>query len=374
MRSILHFAQDSDTSGFFPQLALHHARSRFQMVFGTLQPMAPWLRAHMEGQGVRCLDCACPGRAAYPLGLLRLIRYLRRERIDILHTHLFDPSVVGQLAGRIARTPALVLTRHYSDYHTRIHRPVHVALDRLSTALSHRVIAVSQHTADHLVGVERAPAGKVRVIPNGIDFDRIRPSGPDARPRVRVALGIGDAPVALIAGRFHPEKGYETLLPAFARVVARLPRAILLIAGAGPLDSGYRRMAEGLGLGASVRFLGFRKDLPDLMVASDIVALPSRAEAFGLAVAEALYLGTPVVASRVGGLPEIVRDGIDGCLVPPGDESALADAIVRLLGDPAERRRLAGAGRTRIAERFSFSSMVRGYELVYDELEPGTRS
>src|SRR5438309_239207 len=119
MQQVLHFAEDSDTSGFFPQLARWHDRSRYQMFFGTLKPMAPWLREHMESQGVACLSCDCRNRASYPWGLLRLARFLRRERIDILHTHLFDPSVVGLCAGVLARTPLRVETRHYSDYHTR---------------------------------------------------------------------------------------------------------------------------------------------------------------------------------------------------------------------------------------------------------------
>lgn len=368
-RSILHFAQDSDTSGFFPQLAARHDRTRFRMIFGTLRPMASWLRAYMEDLDVRCVDCARSSRLTYPLGLLRLASFLRRERIEILHTHLFDPSVVGLFAGALAGTPVRILTRHYSDYHTRIDRPVHVALDRMCTKLSHRVIAVSQHTADHLVRVEGAPAEKVRVIHNGIDFDRVRPSSSDARTRTRAELQMPDAPVVLIAARLHPEKGYETLLAAFAIVVDRLPSAVLLVAGTGALEEHYRALAASHGVAGQIRFLGFRRDLPDLMMAADVVVLPSRAEAFGLAVAEALYLGVPVVASRVGGLPEIVDDGVDGFLVTPGDAEALAGAILRLLGDPALRKTLGAAGRARIADRFSFATMMRAYEGVYDELQ-----
>jgi glycosyltransferase involved in cell wall biosynthesis len=327
----------------------------------------------MERQGVEWLDCGCGSRASYPAGLASLVSFLRRRRIDVFHAHLFDPSVVGLTAAVLARTPSRVHTRHYSDYHTRINRPLHVALDRLCTRMSQRVIAVSQHTANHLVQVERAPPGKVRVIHNGIDFDRVRRSSPDAPGRLRDELAVARRPVVLMAARLHPEKGYESLLEAFAEVLKRVPAAVLLIAGTGPLEDHYRRLAALHRLGDSVRFLGFRSDLPDLISAADVVVLPSLAEAFGLVAAEALYLGTPVVASQVGGLPEIVDDEGDGLLVPPSQPPALAGSLIRLLTQPELRSRLAGAGRRKIAERFSFESMVRAYERLYNELVPGER-
>jgi glycosyltransferase involved in cell wall biosynthesis len=366
-RLVMHLAQDSDTSGFFPQLATWHDRYRFRMVFGTLGLMDPRLRAHMEGEGVACFDLGCVRRSSYPRGLARLLIFLRRARVDVLHTHLFDPSVVGLTGGWLARTPLRVVTRHYSDYHTRIRRPLHVWLDRLCTRMSHRVIAVSMHTAGHLIDVEGAPPAKVSVIHNGIDFSRVRVSSPEAPGRLRVQLDLVDKRVVLMAARMHPEKGYEHLLAALPRVLARVPNLVLLIAGTGSLEARYRYLSASLGLGSCVQFLGFRRDLPDVMAASDLVVLPSLAEAFGLVVAEALYLGVPVVASRVGGIPEIVEDGIDGLLVAPGDDEALAGALTALLLDDERRCRLRGAGREKVTSRFGFRHMVAAYERLYDE-------
>jgi glycosyltransferase involved in cell wall biosynthesis len=366
-RTILHLAQDSDTSGYFPQLARWHDRSRFRMIFGTLGAMDPRVRRLMEQEQVACLDCGCRARWAYPLGLVRLVRQLRRERVDILHTHLFDPSVVGLVAGTLARTPLRVMTRHYSDYHTRINRPVHVWLDLLATRLSHEVIAVSHHTADHMIRVEHAPRGKIHVVANGIDFDRVRISSPEAPIRLRRELGLERARIVLMAARLHPEKGYEFLLQATRLLKPRVEGLVLLIAGTGALESHYRSLASSLGVEDVVRFLGFRRDLPDLMAFADVVVLPSVAEAFGLVLAEAIYLGRPVVATRVGGIPEIVEDGVDGVLVPPSDAASLADALERVLSDASLAKRVATHGPPKIAARFSFERMMRDYERIYED-------
>lgn len=373
MQRVLHFAQDGDTSGFFPQLACRHDRTLYRMFFATLNPIAPWLREYMESRGVECLSCDCRSRAEYPLGLLRLARYMREQRIEILHTHLFEPSVIGLQAGVLARTPMRLLTRHYSDYHTRIDKRWHVRLDQLCTRLSDAVIAVSQHTADGMIADEGAPPEKLHVILNGIDFDRVRVSGSDARERIRSEFGVGDGYLLLTAARLHPEKGYEHLFRALPEIKRHLSGDVtLLVAGEGPFEAQFRAQVESLGCGDIVRFLGFRKDLPDLMAAADLFVLPSVAEAFGLVLAEALYLGTPVVAARVGGIPEIVADGVDGVLVEPADSRALAEAVTGLLNDTVRRGRMKGAGSERIAARFKFEDMIRAYESLYRRLASET--
>jgi glycosyltransferase involved in cell wall biosynthesis len=339
------------------------------MFFGTLQPTEPRLRAFMQAQGVECFSANCRRRTEYPAGLLRFATFLRRNRIDILHTHLFDPSVIGLLAGVLAGTRLRVMTRHYSDYHTRIHKAWHVRLDRLCTRLAHGVIAVSRHTAEHLVQVEGAPAEKVHIIVNGIDFDRVHRPSHEERESLRRELGTDGTYFVLVAARLHPEKGYEHLFDALPLLKSRLDRPLtLLVAGTGPFEAEYRERVRALGCRDVVRFLGFRHDVPTLMAAADLFVLPSVAEAFGLVLAEALYLGVPVVATRVGGIPEIVDDGIDGVLVPPADSGVLAEAIAGLLRDPERRRRLAGAGREKVVARFRFENMVRSYEALYERL------
>jgi glycosyltransferase involved in cell wall biosynthesis len=148
----------------------------------------------------------------------------------------------------------------------------------------------------------------------------------------------------------------------------------LLVAGTGSLQQSYKAMVHDLGVADMVTFLGFRRDIADLIAAADALVLASVAEAFGFVLTEALYLGTPVVATRAGGIPEIVDDGVDGLLVPPADAEGLATAIVRLVQDDQLRRRIAGAGREKVPARFAFERMVRQYEQVYEEcLSDATR-
>ncbi len=368
MRRLVHFAEDSDTSGYFPALAKYHNREKYQMTFATLKPMAPWLETFMHDRGVETFSTSALGRLRYPLSILGLARRLRSGRYEVFHAHLFDPSVVGLTAARLAGVPARVLTRHYSNYHTRINRPLHVKLDQWCTALSHHVIAVSNETAEHLIRVEGAPRRKVSVIHNGLDFERVKASGPDARARVRGELALGEVFTFLIAGRLHPEKGYEHLFEAVRRLKDRSDRSFaVLVAGRGPFLERYEDLVRSLGIADRVRFLGFRNDLPDLMVASDVFVLPSVAESFGLVLAEALYLGSPVLATRVGGIPEIIDDGIDGRLVPPGDADALARGMELFLrGDVLLPGRGEAAAR-KVRERFNFETMLKAYEAVYEK-------
>jgi glycosyltransferase involved in cell wall biosynthesis len=366
---LLHFAEDGDTSGFFPALAKYHDRQKYRMTFATLKPMAPELASFMRERNVETYSCEAKSRIEYPLALLRLSLRLRSDDCDVFHAHLFEPSVVGLAAARLAGVPARVLTRHYSNYHTRIQRWVHVGLDQWCTTLAHHVIAVSNETAEHLVRVEGAPAAKITAIHNGIDFERVKPSGPDARKRIRDELGLGDVFTFLIAGRLHPEKGYEQLFEAVRLLRGREARSFcVLVAGRGPLLTHYEALVGSKGVSDRIRFLGFRSDLPDLMLASDLFILPSLAESFGLVLAEALFLGLPVIASRVGGIPEIVDDGIDGCLVPPGDPATLCKAMESFLLGQVHLPGQGEKAMEKVRRRFDFEKMLRAYEAVYERV------
>jgi glycosyltransferase involved in cell wall biosynthesis len=167
----------------------------------------------------------------------------------------------------------------------------------------------------------------------------------------------------------HPEKGQEYLFRALPRLLAATGgRLRLLVAGAGPFREAYEREVSVLGIGGAVRFLGFRVDIARILAVSDVVVLPSVAEAFGLVLAEAMAMQRAVVATRVGGIPELVEDDVTGILVPPASPEALAGAVLSLLRDPPRRMRLGEAGRRRVIEIFRFETMMKRYEALYDRL------
>lgn len=366
---VLHFVEDGDTSGFFPQLGRFHDRRRFEMLLGTLKPITEDLRRAMLDQGITTVSLGARRRSAYPIALPRLVAWLRQQRIDVLHTHLFDPSVVGLTGGMLAGVRVRVMTRHYSDYHTRIGKRWHVRLDQMCTRFAHRVIAISEQTRRVMLDEEQAPDAKIRVIHNGIDLSRVAWPSEEALAALRAELSLAGRHVLSVVARLHPEKGQEHLFRAMPRIVAATEgRVCLLVAGAGGFRQQYEACVRDLGMQAFVRFLGFRNDVASILAASDVVVLPSVAEAFGLAVTEAMALQRAVVATRVGGIPEIVVDGVTGILVPPASPDDLADAVCGLLKDPDRRRALGLAGRRIVEAKFRFEVMMRRYEAVYDTL------
>lgn len=369
MKTLLHFIQDSDTSGIFPNLAKWHDQSRYRVLFASLNEFAPWLREYMESQGVECFSCDAKSRKDYLLAILKLSAFLKKEKVDILHVHLFDPSIVGLLAGVKAGTKYRVMTRHYSDYHTRINKKWHVKLDQMCNRLSHKIIGVSEHTSDHVVEVEGTPREKVVTIYNGIDFDRVKPSEDNFRARVRKEFNAEDKFLILTIGRLHPEKGYPYLFEAVTKLKKITDKPFIwLIAGKGPFDEEFHRRVSELGCDDVVKFIGFRNDIPDLMSTADVFVLPSVAEAFGVVFAEAIYLGTPIVATKIGGIPEIVTDGVDGILIPPANSDAIAEAVADLINQPEKLKSLANSGKQKVIERFEFEDMTRKYEAVYEDL------
>jgi len=289
---------------------------------------------------------------------VRMLRRLaRRTGAALIHANGSRAMMYGGLAGRTTGRPAV--------WHVRIAQSDGV-VDRALYALATGVIATSDAVARRFC---RA-AAKVRLVPNGIDLTRFTPRAPSAA--LRAALGVPpSSPLVLSIGRFVPEKGHRHLLEAAARVERTKPDAHWVLVGAGELEARLRRQARGLGLESRVHFAGWREDVPDVLAVSDVFVLPSESEGFGRVVVEAMAMAHPVVATAVGGVPEVIRDGETGILVPPSDPAALADAVRSLLDDPARASRLGAAGRERAESRFSLTAHIDGIERVYTEVLGG---
>lgn len=292
--------------------------------------------------------------------LPRLIHQLRALRPTVVHAHLTTPFACRfvLIAAALARVPAVVATAHLLIRESSVDRS---ARQRLLVWAVDRYIAVSKHVASTLRDGLGVPSSKIRTVSNGVQlarFDRLTPN------RLRHHLtGGADVPVALTVARLHPQKGLEFLLDAARQV----PDVVFLVAGDGPQRAALEQEACALGLGARVRFLGFRSDIPELLANCDLVVLPSLYEGLPVSVLEAMAAGKPVVATSVDGTDEVVEDGRTGLLVPPGDARALAAAIRRLIDDDALARRLGAASRAHVAAHFTAQTMVDRVANVYEE-------
>ncbi|MCY3867220.1 MAG: glycosyltransferase family 4 protein [Chloroflexi bacterium] len=305
----------------------------------------------------------------YDLPLLwRLRRALRQIKPDIVHTHLIHADLFGCFAAKLAGVPAIVSSRHLDDafrYRARWRR-IHRRLWRIFDA----GIAISAAMKQFALEIEEAPADKITVVRYGMEYRWLSDEDiSSARQRLRAELKLGaDAQLLGMACRLVEQKGIPYALEALRRIRSDFPRAHLAIAGDGEKADELRRLASMLGIADRVHWLGWRADAADLMAAFDVFLLPSLREGFGLVLLEAMSRRVPIVASRVGAIPEIVIDGETGILVEPRNVDQLAKAMTRLLKDRALRKYMGLLGAARLEERFSVEGMVDGTIAVYEEV------
>jgi len=285
-------------------------------------------------------------------------RWLRSE-LDarapgIVHVHLFHAEVLTASVQRPAGA-RLVLTHHHAGHLHALGRRRDEALDFLAVRRFDRIVAISEWVRRFLRERYRCPDDRIASIPNGWE------GRPDTAPRRAIQ------PTIVCVANFRPEKSHETLIRAFARVTRELPDARLVLVGSGSLERKVRTAVELAGLSQNVDFAGSATSVWPYLGRAHVFALPSRQEALGIAVMEAMAAGLPVVASAVGGLPELVTPAVTGALVTPGDDAAMAAELVRLLKDPDLRARMGAAGRQAVASRTAEAMVDRYYEL-YEQL------
>ena len=316
--------------------------------------------AGLEVVGVRM-------RGAWDLGAVcALRRLIRRERVSIVHTHSSVDGWVAGLAARAAAVP-VVRTRHVSIRIRRHLNPVY-------RWLADRVITSGEAIRDLVVAAGVDP-GRVVAIPAGVDlgeFTGSRESGdegsPDGGRAAREGLGLSQPVIGSVA-MFRGSKGHVHLLDAFATIHARHPTARLLLVGDGIRRPWVEGLAKDRGLAEAVVFTGFRTDVPDLLRVMDCFVLAStRTEGVPQSLLQAFAAGVPVVASAIGGIPEVVEDGKTGMLVPPEDAASLARAIEAVLGDRAGAEARARSARHLVEDRFSHGASVSRLLALYDEV------
>jgi glycosyltransferase involved in cell wall biosynthesis len=310
------------------------------------------------------------------VALWKLVRIIRRFRPDIVDTHTAKAGLLGRIAGAITRVPVRVHTFHghvlhgyYSPAKNWLFRRVERALGRITT----RLIAVSEQVRLDLLGYRVAPLEKIAVVHLGLDLSEFLTSQ-RRRGDLKTELGLPDSALLVgIVGRIFAIKNHALFVDAAALIALDVPDARFLVVGDGALRGQTEARARAAGIADRMIFTGWRHDMP--VVCADLAALvvSSDNEGTPMSAIEAMASSVPVVATRVGGLPDLIRDGETGVLVPPRDAAALSLAITGLLKDPARRERMGAAARADVAARFDVSRMLQETHALYEACLRETR-
>ena len=347
-------------------LIAQHLRSDYDVTVACAPGGA--LIERLREEGVRAVEVPELARNLNPWRDLRafykLYSWMRRERFDLVHTHSTKAGLLGRVAARLAAVPVVLFTAHgwaFAEGRAYWKRRLLAHAERLAARVTAKIICVSEHDRELALRWRVAKPGQLLVVHNGIDPHSFLAA--DGSP-VREELRLGKDPVVTFVGRLAPPKDPLTLLEA----IRILPEGRVLLIGDGELRPQIERFVQERSLPGRVVMAGFRSDIPEVLAASDVFVLSSRWEGLPLTVIEAMMAGLPVVAARVGGIPELVEDGETGFLVPPSDPEALAEALQRLLEDEGLRRRMGEAGREKALRGFTLERMLAQIQRVYEEL------
>ncbi len=298
-----------------------------------------------------------------PATLTALLKVMDQKQTDILHLHGYGATTFGRVAAAMRGTPTLL---HEHANHTSTPWFQQVA-DRMLAPYTDLAIAVSRSTADFTIGARRMPAERTRVVYLGSPLDEFgRTRTPDEIAAARAALGIAPGTFAVgTVTRLMPSKGNQYLVDAVAPIVSAIPEAHVYIAGEGELQPDLEAQSAARGVSERLHFLGFQRDVAQVLSAYDVVVFPSLWEGTPLTAFEALAMGKPIVATDADGLKDILTDEVDALLVPREHPRAIADAVARLAGDPALRLRL-GAGARQTGSRYDIDAFVQKMERLYE--------
>ncbi len=306
------------------------------------------------------------------LGLIDLTRFLKKRHYDIVHTHNSKAGFIGRLAAKCAGVPVVVHTVHGFAFHDREpawRQMLFRNLERLASHWCDKMIFISQPLIDWALKERVTRRTKILKIYSGIELEHFKPVDDEEKKAIRREWGIGaENPTIGIVSKLWEGKGHSTLIHAFAGVKQEISEAMLVIVGEGYLREKLYELVVSLGLKESVLFTGFQMDVRKVLATFDVAVLPSFYEGMGRVLLEAMAMGKPVVASAVGGIPDLVHHGQNGLLVTPGNISEVKSCLLRLLLDPRLAKKMGDEGRKRINEEFSARRMAQSIEMVYREL------
>lgn len=349
------------TESHILELASRIDRSRFDVTVCTLKSggrVAEELRA----RGIRVTSLDGAGKLDARV-LFRLLKTIRNERPDVIQAFLCWANVAARICGRLVRTFAII-----SSYHDEVVSEGWIVrlADRLTLKWTHGIICCSEAVRRSVLSRIGGDGDQFTVIPFGVDVDQFR--SPFVATRRELGLHDDGPVIGTVCRLVEPKKGLSVLLQAMSELAQRLgePPCQLVIVGEGPARRALESLRDRLGLSEWVAFTGVRRDVPRVLHALDVFVLPSLYEGFGIAILEAMAAAKPVVATRVGGIPEFVMAETTGLLVEPGNAAALAEAIECLLCDPQRARGMGMRGRASVLAAFQVSTVVRQHEQVYE--------
>ncbi|TLY23465.1 MAG: glycosyltransferase [Nitrospirae bacterium] len=348
------------TEGQILEIASRLDRERFDVTVCALKgdDVIAW---ELRARGVRVITLNGSGKWDVRV-LYRLFQFMRKERPDVIHSFIFFANLAARVVGKILRVPLRISS--YRGIEGEMKGP-RLAANRWTGAWANVTTCCSE--AVRRIALARIGGDPARyiTIPNGVDIGRFGHGG--RLKKQDLGLRDGLPIIGTVCRLYEPTKGLRVLLEAVAAMIRRSPspRCQLLIVGEGPALKLLKDFSAGLGIAPWVVFAGMRRDVSEILPLLDLFVLPSLSEGFGIAIVEAMAAGRPVVATAVGGIPEIVVDGETGLLVPPGDPSALTAAMDHLLSRPEQTRALGARGRERVHDQFSIESVVRRHEELY---------
>jgi len=366
---ILHLTTDSRIGGTeknIISLVTRLNRDRYENIVVALLPGGE-LVERLRGYGI---EAECLGmRNKFDLSVIfKLFGILKKRKIDILHTYLFHANILGRIVGRLAKVPVVISSLRVTEK-----RRYHLWLDRLTNRMVDAETCVCEAVRNYTIEKAKIRPDKLVTIPNGIDGEEY--------PR-RIALDnkkkeldiASDSSILGTVGRLHEQKGQVYLLRAMPTILRKYPKTVLLVVGDGPLRGKLKSLCFKLQINESVKFLGFRKDIKELMALMEVFILPSLWEGMPNVLLEAMALGKPVVATRVGGAEELIENGRTGLLVPPFAGEDLAEAIVTILAREDKGRELGETAKRELVRRFPPEAMVEETEKLYRRLLQGVET
>lgn len=362
VRTILYLSTSSGPGGaerVISNLAASLDSGRYRAILCLFRP--GWIQERSESRGIRTYIIPTHGMMDWRW-VLRFKRLLQEEKVDLIHAHEFDANVQGTFVAAMTGIP-LVATVHGKNYFW----------ERLRRRLAYRwvnreatMVAVSENLKQFIVDKVGASPDRIKVIYNGVD---VLPNYEQADvDRCRKELGISKTDhIVGVVGNLYPVKGHQYLIDGIPLILEKTPNTSFLFAGRGQLESQLKEQVHRLGLDRRVHFLGLRQDISRILAMLDVFVLPSLSEGLSMAILEAMIAGKPVVATQVGGNPELVLAGETGYLVPPQDSRALALSLTTLLMNREQALQFGMKGKSRAEGQFSLRTMVQAYQSLYEE-------